>query len=107
MKHKVTKSEKAERRLINKFVIPNRYHFAQKGTVARVVTDYGKSYYVQVSDNEIKPDWTPMALVLEAALEKQFENEKFLENIMALYETSRNRDELSHLDTSIEELISQ
>lgn len=93
-------------KLINKFVVPNAYHFAEKGTVARVVTDYGISYYIQMSDNETKADWLPVALLLEKALEKQFSNSQFIEDIMKLYKrnTENTHEKLSQ---SIQELISE
>lgn len=90
--------------VINKFVVPTRYHFAKKGTVARVITDYEKSYYIQLGDDEIKPNWIPMALVLEKAFETQFATSKFIDAIINLYEQATGKD-IQKLDMAIEDLI--
>ena len=92
--------------IVDKCVIPNRYHKAPRGTIARVVNDYEASYYIQLSDNDIQAYWLPLALVLEKALEKQFKIDTFIEHIIKLYDDAIN-DSKSKDSESITELTNQ
>lgn len=92
--------------IIDKCVIPNRYHKADKGTIARVVHDYQVSYYVQISPNTLQPNWLPLATVLEKALEKQFKIDTFIEQIIQLYENAISNSK-SDDTASITTLINQ
>ena len=70
------------KRIINKYTLPNRLHFADKGTVARVQLNNIISYWVQTSENETNPEWRSIGDLLEKKFEKLFIHEAFIQELM-------------------------
>lgn len=71
---------------------PTEQSHAPYGTVVRVITD-DKSYehYIQISDDETKPEWHSIGYVLEKAFQPHIDNELFITECLNLYKHHENK----------------
>lgn len=65
---------------------PTRFDYAQHGTIWQyIINKENTQYFVQVSNDEVKPQWERMSSLLEVAFESFFRNDEFIEETVKLY----------------------